>query len=577
MSQFNRHYRLWLWDTGASTWREVDKAANFTMAYHLNTVPNFEATFVLTDENLQDLMTAGTPWRITNTDSTDGTVETGLLGETLNETGAASGSREIMVGVLHEPQAEERTSQRNSKPVVWQVRGSGYGDRLKRIVRDAETSRSGDAGTVITNYVNNDIPDSSAVALGTIDTGPSIDVKHRKDEFYPAVLDIAGVGDGTDKFFYYVHVNDDGSRTPQLNYLSPTNSLFETTDPTGGTDSNRVLTEATDTRRVQVTNEEGRIKNAVKVRWGGIGSGTSQNETGFQTDASSISEFGRREEIRYAPWIQNSATATTMRDTLEDMYDGEDFSGGTYDGIKRAKVILKTGELFQTGFDAHPGDVVAVDRGGSTVIIGRFLGFEFSQNEEVLSVEIGLPRAQFLQEVAQKQRTQRQVTNSFEVTQTSATTETTQQASSTVTSDSSRTAANDSFGGGAVKISFTLNSSIAKDKAGYNILFDVLMKNGIGVKQGPYRMFYEIGGVSGVNRFDTVGYLRGNTQHAFETSIPGIIETSGTFNTVHLYIVDFDGIDGLDAGTDIDTSGSTQCQVEVWDQYDVDLTHTHPM
>lgn len=417
MSSSN-YYKIWLRDTSASTWREVTKFTDFTFEYKLNFVPRFSATFYLDDSNLQDLMVAGTPFRITGTDSDDGTVEELYFGDTTGTSGAVSGSREIINGKLLEPSADEKSDQRNSKPVIWDVSGRGYAKDLKDTVRDATSSRSNNAGTVISNYVTSD--SSGDAVTGTLDSGPSINVLHRKDKIFEASMDIAGIGDGTDKFTYFIHVDADGSFNPRVNYYSPTHSetdwSFETSDPTGGTDDGRVLAQDSDVREFSQTEEDARIVNAIKVRYQGMGSGTGKSETSFATNSTSISNFGRRERIIYAPWVQDSSTATTLRDTVLNMFRGDDFNGN-FNGINRSDVVLKDAGMFRSDFDATLGDVIAVEKSSTTKAIGRFLGFQYNQMQESLTVMLGLPRSRFFEDYAQTARRNRQAYNTLEATE----------------------------------------------------------------------------------------------------------------------------------------------------------------
>lgn len=407
----SRAFKVWLWDSGASTWREVDKFTGFKWSYTLNFVPKMEMTAYATTTNLQNLMKAGVPFRITNTESDDGTVETGFFGESFAETGAVAGSREIFSGRLSEPKGDEKTARDGTNPIIWEVTGSGWAADLDKSIGDTTTAQSGSASTVVDAYID---ATAATVTKGTRDTGDSINVKFRDQPLLRLLIDVAGLGDTTTDFLYYVHVDGttNGRANPRVHYLSNANALFETDDPSGGIDNGRVLTRGTDTRSLEVVNEDDRLRNAIKVRYKGIGSGSSQSDTGFVTDSTSITNFGRQEHAFYAPWIQDSATANMYAQTLLNMFKGE-----SDDGIKRATAALNKPDLFTSDFDAIPGDRVAIERtDGTKVMDGILFGYSYDQMREETVAHIGLPRVPFAEDVARTARQTQQTTSSMEQT-----------------------------------------------------------------------------------------------------------------------------------------------------------------
>lgn len=418
-------FRFWLWDAANTTWQQVNRFEDFTWNYRLNFHPSFRMTAYVRDANIRSLLKAGTEFRITNRASDDGTVETGMLGLAFNETGAASGSREIFSGQLDEPTSDQQTQRTgDSEPIIWRLSGQGWSEQIRGVSNNT-TDAQGPAklGTIVQNYINS-VDSNTTVTQGTIDqTGSGIDAKtlHRDDTLHAVVGDIATVGDDTNfslgsetkQFIYYIHVDGttDGHSNPRVHYLSPVNSIFSV----GTAGDGRTITQGrapsgqTRTRNVEITKEFDRIVNAVRIRYLGGGTGTKQAEypsaTTWEENSTSITNYGRNEEVIYAPWIQNSATAQTYAETIVDTFGGD--SGGN--GILRARATLRHPELFGTNsnFTGELGDIIQVnDQDGNEALEGILLGFEYEQMREATTAIIGLPRVPFVQDI---RRTQRQV------------------------------------------------------------------------------------------------------------------------------------------------------------------------
>lgn len=573
-------YKVWLWDSGASTWREVSRFGDMRMRYKLNQIPSFEATFYLTDSNLQDLMTAGVPVRVTKQTSSDGTVEKNLFGETINSGATDSGSRQIFVGTLNEPESDDQTRVQNVGPIIWNVTADGYAERIVKATVDRTTSINDTSGNVIKQYESDT---SVSTKEGTIDSGDTINVLHRRENLLSAAIDIATLGDSTDNFMYYFHVDDDDAdRDPRLNFYSPTNSLFETNDPFSGTrDDARIIELDEESRRSNTITEKKRLINAVQVTFGGRGSGTNESTTSFNTDTTSINNFSRREKTPYTPWIQDSSTAQLYRDTLLNMYNGADFNGN-YDGIKRTRVDLRDGELFGDDFSAVPGDVVGIeDEDDNKVHVGRFLGFEYDQMAgEQLTVLVGIPRADVPEEVADTVRGQSATTRSMNITQTGLSTETTPAEANNVKADDVGFSQSYSISPGSTATEVFSISSGDPQAHGYNVEvfldFDAFYDGGLRVsvflrKSGTN--LQRIAGETINTMFDTEkAEINGSYLGAADTNETSYDELAIEMENQH-----------PDTACEIlhtdpgDVSRGSTAFLEELDQHSIDLSHSHNM
>lgn len=187
---------------------------------------------------------------------------------------------------------------------------------------------------------------------------------------------------------------------PRVNYVSPQSATyvqpngitgFRITDPVVAGDATRTISELRNTRAVNTTMEQDRIKNAVNVKYAGGGSTNStgnsgQLQTGFAVNSSSVTKFGRQEITITAPWVQNSATATKLQNVVLNTYSG------LPDGLQRLEITMRRASLYgASGFNANLGDVISLVRKTGAVISGKFLQYAYHQNEERLVVTIGLP------------------------------------------------------------------------------------------------------------------------------------------------------------------------------------------
>lgn len=75
-------------------------------------------------------------------------------------------------------------------------------------------------------------------------------------------------------------------------------------------DDDRVVHESTEARFAYLINEAARVKNAIKVQYGGQGQGTDTTYTDYVTDADSIANFSRREVLIPTPWAQEDTGRT---------------------------------------------------------------------------------------------------------------------------------------------------------------------------------------------------------------------------------------------------------------------------
>lgn len=205
------------------------------------------------------------------------------------------------------------------------------------------------------------------------------------------------------------------------------------TTTAGGTvlvdaDPRRVLGKVAGFAELRKDDELERIVNRVKIVYrkrsmrGAVivdeGVQSVDNYTGSSTDRDdSISKFGTRDHAEQRPWISDSTTATTARDTVFNM-----FKGGTSGSITTSPGIIRfEGTLFRTPlyettsrFDAILGDVVAVrNTDGTTSGTGRFLGYIYRQTgpvgRETLSVVVGIPRLPFYEQFSKTDRLARQL------------------------------------------------------------------------------------------------------------------------------------------------------------------------
>ena len=380
----SRYYKFWL--RISSSWVEITRFTGLRFSDKVNYIPEMSATLYLTDSTQQDAIKAGTLYRVTKLDSTTG--DNGTI---------------IQTGILQAPSAQEKTAVRNDRAVIYQVSGSGVLEKIMSTTYDAETTfTSQTVSSIVTSLVANvNSRTANTIINGTYSTGSTITVRFRKAQMSGPLINLASISDATNMFVYYIFADVDGSYRPRLNVLAPDNATFvhpngqtgyKITDPISASDPLRIIEEKTEAIDIVKSDENKRILNSVRVRFQGHGTGTGagQTENALATDPTSITTFGRRESIAYAPWIQNSATADLYRNTLLDM-----FRGSAPNGIVYATAVLKRGEMYSTDFNAVLGDVIAIRRTSGTVITGKFLAYGYDQNNETLTIHIGLPKVSF--------------------------------------------------------------------------------------------------------------------------------------------------------------------------------------
>lgn len=428
----SKFYKLWIWNQGTLTWSEFTTFQGMAMSDGYNSTPRMSVNVFTRDATQQSILTANAFYRVTKLDSTNG--NNGTI---------------IQTGSLDEPISDEKSiPPGSSKPISYQLEGSGLASKVNQMVfdntipdPDNANARfapvvTGSGSSVISTIVSNiNSRTPGTLTTGTLDTGPSVSVKFRQANALQSILEIGSIGDSTDKFQYAVSVGAvlSGSKyIPAVHYLKPSNSTFlypngvtgtRNTDPVPISDNTRIIEEIDEIRAMQLIKENDRLRNAVNVKFFGVGTGNSvtsnagQQETGYSTDSTSISNFGRRESNLYAPWIQNSSTATTYRGTMLDTFRGKHIFNSTYPGVLYATIQMRSGELYSSALNANLGDVVAVRRRDGTIAITqRLLMWSYDQQTECLTYTIGLPRVKAIEVIAQSQTQLRNNYNAMEKT-----------------------------------------------------------------------------------------------------------------------------------------------------------------
>lgn len=395
----DRFYKLFVRDgEPGAAWVEVTQFLGFGFKKVANGVPIFSCT-VYASSTLAALLTGNRIFRITTRQSVDGkvafwsfgraTTGTGTPTDSASEAGAAADSWEIMTGRLAEPRKDEKTS--SARRQVFDVTGYGFMASLDQMDYDGDRTLTGTAQQVISTGANSLLTTIGAarVVAGSLDAGPTISIKTRKDKLLRLLIDIARIGDAGTQYPYFIEVTHNASFVPVVSYLSSANALFEPANPFGPRDDGRILDDKTELQSFDVVKERDRLVNRVKVRYAGFGTGVAVAETSVVTDGA-FPEV--RERIARAPLIQNSTTATTFRNTILNTFKG------TSEGLVRVEALLKRGELYTaTGFDAVLGDQVGIERAGVEVAQGKFLGFEYTQAMQSLTITLGLPRSPFFE------------------------------------------------------------------------------------------------------------------------------------------------------------------------------------
>lgn len=359
-----------------------------------NRPPYFEATIYTVTAQTQALMTGNRLFRITNAASTDGKVAkwsfgrdstgTGTATDSTSESSATAGSQEIMTGRLLEPIGDNKTL-KGGIPVIWKVRGYGLMYSFQKFPYDGDATLTGTFNNILTRGTDGIITvvnqTSTRVVAGTIETGPTVSLKIKKLDLLTIIIEIARIGDGTTKYAYFVEVTNTSSFVPVLSLFKPDNAIYETGDPFGS-DEGRILDSETELSSFVTPEDRERVINNVKVRYAGVGTGTSPAETAYASDTTFPED---RESIVQDPIIQDSATAVLLRDTILNMFKG------TATGIKRAEAIKARADIYTTEFDAVLGDQVGIRDHGTEIIQDKFLAFSYDQSNEHLQVTVGLP------------------------------------------------------------------------------------------------------------------------------------------------------------------------------------------
>lgn len=355
----SKYYRLWLRDgEPGSNWVEITRFTGFHFKKLLNGVPGFEADInAKGNSSLQSLITGNRIFRITNDKSSDGTCKVWSYGSniTAENAGAATGSAEIMTGRLNEPKGDQKFLE-NNKPVVWHISGSGFFASLAEMKYSQDKVLTGTFNNILTRASDGIITDlGSRLAAGTIDTGPTVSILARKNSVAALLLEIARIGDGTDKFPFIIEIDHDSSFVPRINLFKPTNAIFENSNPFNTTrDEGRIIDAYTETRSYQRIPERDRVRNIIRVRYGGVGSGISQTESSNSPFTDTTFQEPR-EAVVFAPLLQDDASANLLGDTMKNVFKG------TIEGLVRAEAVLKTAALFETAFDGVLGDNVGLE------------------------------------------------------------------------------------------------------------------------------------------------------------------------------------------------------------------------
>lgn len=400
---FDPFYKLWLLQTAPSTWVEVPSAYGFKFYDALNSIAAMEATIITRSSTLQSLMTSGRYWRITKHDSTNG-----VDGTPLTPFGH-------LTGQLAEPEGDERTRLPSGNCVVWNIKGYGMMGVFQRMTYDASVGKLGNFGStetpsiaavsvsnILTRATDGIITrlaaQGNAVVAGTIDTGPSLDVVFRKESGLRLALDLALVGDAANKRLYYVMADTDASLNCRVHYLSPSNAAFRVTNPFTGPDNTRILDQQTEIRDgLRLADEAERVINAVVIQYAGFHTGRQRLGTALASNATSITNNGRREAQPNAPHLQTEASGIILRDTTLEVYKGGDsfmftkLSTPALKGIGSASVTLKRGELKQSSFTAVLGEMVGVQSGGVNQFYGIFAAFAYDGDMQALTINVGMP------------------------------------------------------------------------------------------------------------------------------------------------------------------------------------------
>lgn len=487
------YYNLWLHN--GTTWVRVPAITDLKFNTAVNQIGGMSVKVYTRDSAVQTLLkSSSTPYRIMNVAATSGFA--------FNEAGGVAGNFIIQQGTLNAPSSNEKTSiaTTGSMPIMWEISGSEIAERVTKMTFD-NTQLSGNTQLAtelnsgvgqmfkrsdnnqflgIVDNLNGTLQGRSGVDIisnGTIDTGPTARVKFRQDNAYSMMLDLAGLGDASTKFPYYVlfdavptGVAPNITYLPRVNYISSFNTTF--TQPNGSTgvginnnvsaagntsttiksstanfitsgvtngmlvaiiggtttttavgqvrtitnvaadtltvspawtvtpgsdnifsviESQNVITELTDTRSVDLYVENARVKNAINIKYSGLGSTSTtanqgQLQTGFAVNSPSVTKFGRRELTASLPWAQDSATATLAQNTMLNTYNGMP------DGVQGVEIVMRVGKLYNSsGFNACLGDTIALKKKDGTYIAGRFLQVAYEQSSEALMVKIGLP------------------------------------------------------------------------------------------------------------------------------------------------------------------------------------------
>lgn len=292
------------------------------------------------------------------------------------------------------------------------------------------------------------------IVKGTVDTQGTlvnIAVKAKNEQLWDHLFDLAMVGDTSTLFPFMVWVDFQvtGSGTarlfkPRVHLLRSNNATFAfpfghlgfaVTDPFAGPTESRILDEKSELSSFLVSKDKERVLNKARVRYAGAGTQAPQGETAFVTNAASLTAYGMREVRTLDPWIQQdtdpgtgtsagtSATANARCGTLVNTYNGIDAFTGAAVGIVAANCAAKTGELYNSAFNAVLGDVVGVrDRDGNVAARGKLLGFRYDQESEHVRYVIGLPPVRLQGTVDESRRRLKQRVNNLSVTQNAATT-----------------------------------------------------------------------------------------------------------------------------------------------------------
>lgn len=415
MADTSKYYRLWVRNgEPGSAWVRVPYLVDLHFVKYVNAIPSFSASVYTRDATLQALLTGNRIFRITNLASADGRCYRWCHGATTGELGGDDGSREIMTGRLNAPAGDQKsaTGQTGNLPSLYNVSGSGFAASVDKMRTQGASVLNATGAATVNMAVGVTSIGGYNVSTGWLDTGPaSISYTDQPDSLWKVLLDIARIGDGTSHYAYFIEVTHDASFNPVVNYYSPTHAsggglgaggdfTLRTSSPFPA-DTTRIINVKTSCRDAPLYKDRDRVINRLVVRYQGFGTGNQQTDTSQATDAT-FPEV--RSVILYTP-LYDVQAANLYRDTVINMFKG------TSSGLLRVEAVVKNAQLFTGAFTALLGDQVGLQKDASDttgIMNDKFLGFEYDQSTEQLTVVVGIPKLPFFDDYAAVARTAQQ-------------------------------------------------------------------------------------------------------------------------------------------------------------------------